>query len=86
MDIRISKREGAWTSGSVFDGNDRYLFEVKRSEEPSAFGLDEGHIIKLWVAFAGGYSPIANFDRGWDRLPRCQEHVDVLQTIIDRFN
>ena len=86
MNITITKTEGAWTFGIVARGSERFTFEVKRCEDATVFGIDQGRIVKLWIATAIGYTPIATYERGWDRLPRCEEHWEVTQAIIDRFN
>ena len=81
-DIIITRQEGAWVFGRVggFD------FEVKRFDQPSVFGIDEGRISKLWIASRVSYRAIATYDRGWDRLPRFDNEIEATQVVIDRFN
>lgn len=81
-DISIRKREGNWTYGTIggFD------FEVKHFKNPSEFGIDDGRISKLWISRRGTYGAVACYDRGWDKLPRFDQEIEVTQLIIDKFN
>ena len=81
-EIIITRRDGNWTYGHIGE----YDFEVKHWPEPSSFGIEEGRIIKLWVSRHNAYGEAVTYDRGWDRLPRTQEELDITQAIIDRFN
>lgn len=86
MEIRITKRSGNWTSGTIGE----YDFEVKHFAEPSEFGIEmneqPGRISKLWISRQRTYTTIARYDRGWDKLPRTEEEIEITQAIIDRFN
>ena len=82
MKVTITKQEGAWTFGQV--GN--YSFQIKHTAEPSTFGIDEGRIIKLWLASKTTYTCIASFERGWDKLPSYTEAQEAAQLLIDAFN
>ncbi len=88
MDIIITKKKpdpmgsATWYYGTAGE----YAFEAKVYGEPSIFGIDEGRISKLWMMQPPGWTPVATYDRGWDRLPRTQEQIDCLQAIIDALN
>ena len=85
-EIIITNEDGNWTFGHIggFD------FEVKHWPEPSIFGIESddepGRISKLWIARRGTYGVIAAYDRGWDKLPRTDNEIEITQVIIDRFN
>lgn len=85
-EITITRLEGNWAFGRIGE----YDFQVKHFANPSEFGIEmdeePGRISKLWVARHTTFSTIANYDRGWDKLPRSQEEIDAVQAIIDRFN
>ena len=82
MDITITRTDGNWTFGHIggFD------FKVKHYAQPSAFGIDEGRISKLWMGSRISYRAIAAYDRGWDVLPRFLGEIEATQAVIDRFN
>ena len=84
MELKITRSEGNWTFGNYGD----YHFEVKHFAEPSEWGLDfdggPGRISKLWIA--RGYTCVCAYDRGWDKLPRCEADQDACTAIIRRFN
>ena len=84
MELKVTKTKGNWTFGTYGD----YRFEVKHYEQPSQFGIDfddtEGRISKLWVC--KGYTCVASYDRGWDKLPTSQEDQDAVAEIILAFN
>ncbi len=76
----ITKESGNWTCGTIGG----FCFEIKHFDEPSVFGIDEGRISKLWLAWKSSYTTVAAYDRGWDRLPNfpeAQEAVDILCTL-----
>lgn len=83
-EIRVTSTRGNWTFGTLGE----YRFEVKHFAEPSQWGLDfdEGHgrISKLWVARE--YTTVCSYDRGWDKLPTCDEDQDACAAIIHAFN
>ena len=83
-EIKITRTEGDWTFGSYGP----YRFQVKRTAEPTEFGLDfdggRGRIIKLWVA--RGFTTVCSFDRGWDVLPSLDADMDCCADIIFAFN
>ena len=89
MELTITKTRGAWTFGTLTaDNGEEYRFEVKHFEQPSQWGLDwdgePGRISKLWVT--RGYTTVCSYDRGWDKLPTCDEDQDACAAIIHAFN
>ena len=83
-EIRVTRTRGNWTFGTLGE----YRFEVKHFLEPSQWGLDfdegPGRISKLWVT--RGYTTVCSYDRGWDKLPTCDEDQDACAAIIHAFN
>ena len=86
MEIRITKHTGNWTFGTIGE----YDFEVKHYAEPSEFGIEmneqPGRISKLWISRRRTLTTVVSYDRGWDKLPRTEEEIEIVQAIIDRFN
>ena len=80
--IVITRRSGNWVSGNIGD----YTFEIKVFEQPSEFGIDEGRVSKLWIARRRTFGVVASYDRGWDKLPRFDDEIEVTQALIDQFN
>ena len=84
MELKVTKTRGYWDFGTYGD----YRFEVKHFDKPSKFGIDfpdePGRISKLWVC--KGHTCVANYDRGWDKLPMTQEDQDAVAEIIFAFN
>ena len=78
--ITVEKKRDNWTIGHIGECS----FEIKLASKPSAFGINEGRIIKLWIGRDG--SEIAHYERGWDRLPATQDEVDLTQALIDTFD
>ena len=81
-DIIITRDEGDWVFGRIGE----MYFEVKRTEQPTRFGINEGRIIKLWMIRHVTYGLVASYDRGWDRLPHYDNEIEATQAIIDRFS
>ncbi len=85
-DIIITKTKDNWTFGHI----GAYDFEVKHFTEPGSFGIEmgdqPGRISKLWIGRHSTYGEVAAYDRGWDRLPKTEEEIEITQAIIDRFN
>lgn len=83
-----TKHSGNWTSGHIGP----FRFEIKHYEEPSVFGIDEGRISKLWLAWKDSYGTVgsgpsaARFDRGWDKLPGFEEAQEAVDTLCTLWN
>ena len=78
--ITITEQSGTWTAGRIGG----YKFEVKRFDDQSVYGINEGRISKLFVRRESDRTVVANFDRGWDVEPEtndAQEIVDMLYTL-----
>lgn len=56
MNFKITRISGNWVLGKFGDNR----FEAKIYTEPSDFGINNGHVSKLWI------EGIVNYDRGWD--------------------
>lgn len=80
MEIKITKRDGNWSIGTVGG----FSFQIKHWPEGSEFGINEGRISKLWIGIKG--KTVAAYDRGWDRLPVTDNAIKATGAIIDRFN
>ena len=86
MNITVTQCRDNWTFGQITDGAFRYSFQIKRATERSSCGISGGRIIKLWLAHAIGYSTVALFERGWEKLPQRDPHIRVTEALIRRFN
>ncbi len=74
-----------WTNATAKVGKKTYTIQMVVFEEGSEYGIEEGKISKLYVADADR-NMIANYDRGWDVLPKSQAELDIVDTIIAKFN
>ena len=84
--ITIIRKYGDWTCGHIRQGNKQYSFQVKTVRKKAIYGIDEGRIIKLFLITTIGCYPLAVYERGWEKLPCCEEHQGFTQALIDRFN
>lgn len=57
---------------------------VKQYETGSKYGIDGGRISKLTIKIEDRVA--ANYDRGWDIKPTCQEAEKALQILLHEFN
>jgi len=57
---------------------------VKRYDEPSEYGIDEGRISKLEIMIHG--KTVCNYDRGWDVKPTCKEAEIALSILLNAYN
>ena len=69
-----------WKQGKI-DGCEYW---VKRYNESSIYGINEGRISKLTVKRDG--REIINYDRGWDLEPKTDADRAVLEAILKKFN
>ncbi len=69
-----------WKNGKI----DNCEYWVKRYDEPSTYGIEEGRISKLTVNRDG--REIMSYDRGWDVEPQTDADRDVLAKIMAKFN
>lgn len=79
-----------WSEGTIGipKGNGGYKsvkYWVKSFEEPSEdYGINGGMISKLSLKMDG--ECIANYDRGWDIEPTCEEAELALCILLNDFN
>lgn len=82
-----------WSEGTIGipkkDGGYKNVkYWVKHFEEPSEdYGINDGKISKLSLKMDGEW--IANYDRGWDIEPTCEEAelaLCILLMILTRLN
>lgn len=59
-------------------------YSVKSYDEGSIYGIDEGRISKLWLSING--QQVANYDRGWDMEPTCEEAEFALAILLHEYN
>lgn len=62
----------------------RVRYQAKAHEEGSVFGINEGRISKLWLQING--QTVANYDRGWDVKPTCEEANLALCILLNDYN
>ncbi|MBR3131324.1 hypothetical protein IKG31_01990 [Candidatus Saccharibacteria bacterium] len=83
----IIRREGNWFTGSI----DGYPFQVKVSEEDSAWGIDNGRIIKLFITEkpegdTKGDKEIVAYERGWSTYPENHpEYEELIDALHEYF-
>jgi hypothetical protein len=84
-DYRIETKQlpNRWVEGKIGD----YRFQAKVYDIGSHFGIDGGRISKLavWDEGPGGLGEIISYDRGWDKEPAAEEHISILQAIVEHF-
>ncbi|BBK61543.1 hypothetical protein A9CBEGH2_04830 [Amedibacterium intestinale] len=79
-----------WSEGTIGipTENGKYKsvrYWVKHYEEPSEdYGIDGGKISKLTLRMDG--EEIANYDRGWDIKPTCEEAEFALAILMKEYN
>ncbi len=79
-----------WSEGTIGvptkDGKYQAVkYWVKHFDEPSEdYGIDNGRISKLSLRMNG--ECIANYDRGWDLKPICQEAEIALAIVLEEYN
>ena len=79
-----------WKQGAIGgkDSNGKMVsvtFWVKQYEEPSEeYGISGGRISKLTLKMDG--KTIANYDRGWDIEPTCEEANLALCILLNEHN
>jgi hypothetical protein len=82
---RIETRQlpNRWVDGNISG----YSFQAKVYDTGSRFGIDGGRISKLavWDEGPGGSGEIISYDRGWDKEPTAEEHISILQAIVEHF-
>ena len=59
-------------------------YSVKSYDEGSIYGIGEGRISKLCLSING--QQVANYDRGWDMEPTCEEAEFALAILLHEYN
>ena len=59
-------------------------YYIKRFDNPSDYGIEEGRISKLELRFNG--ETVCNYDRGWDVEPTCTEAEIALELLLEQYN
>ena len=62
----------------------RVRYQVKSYAEGFEFGIDGGRISKLWLSIDG--KEVANYDRGWDLRPTCEDAEFALAILMKDYN
>ena len=78
-----------WLNGTItVEDEQENLVEVsyylKRFDNPSDYGIDNGRISKLELRLNG--ETVCNYDRGWDIEPTCTEAEIALELLIEEHN
>ena len=76
MTIKITKIDGNWQFGTIGG----IMFNAKVYDEPSDFGINNGKISKLWI------DGMANYDRGWDKIPQTQKALRRVKELVEYFD
>ena len=69
-----------WKNGKI-DGCEYW---VKRYQDNSIYGINEGKISKISVRRNG--REIISFERGWDLEPQTDEDREILAKILNMYN
>lgn len=75
-----------WFIGTIGE----YPYQVKVTAEDSAWGINEGRIIKLFVTDMPtdenpGKNEIIAYERGWSTYPKTSEHEEILDALYEYF-
>lgn len=75
-EITVDTALGSWLAGTV----DGLPYAVKVCDVKSEFGIDNGHVIKLYLFAADGEREIVTYERGWAKYPagRYEDSMDAL--------
>jgi hypothetical protein len=73
-----------WTEGTIKTPTSIVRYWVKYFEEGSEFGIDGGRISKLMIRRED--ETIANYDRGWDLMPKDEEAKIAFQILLSKYN
>ena len=77
-----------WFVGTIGNG---YSFQAKVTEEDSAWGIDNGRIIKLFITKppegdSRGGEEIVSYERGWNLYPEnYPEYEDLIDCLYEYF-
>ena len=64
--------------------NKEIRYWVKHFDEGGYWGINDGRISKLSLKMDGKW--VANYDRGWDQEPECEEAKKALEILMKRYN
>ena len=76
MTIKITRIKGHWQFGTVGG----VMFNAEVYDEPSDFGINSGKVSKLWI------DGMANYDRGWDKIPQTQKAFRRVKELVEYFD
>ena len=79
-----------WHEGCFELNGSLFRWQAKVYPTGSQFGIDGGRISKLWVCqLPPGevryWKEVANYDRGWDRLPLAPDAKQAVDQVIKKF-
>lgn len=76
MTIKITGTNGNRKFGMVGG----VMFNAKVYDEPSDYGINNGKVSKLWI------DGMANYDRGWDKIPQTQKAFRRVKELVEYFD
>lgn len=76
MTIKITKIDGNWQFGTIGG----VMFNAQVYDEPSDYGINNGKVSKLWI------DGMANYDRGWDKIPQTQKAFRRVKELVEYFD
>ena len=85
LHVARDRNDFGWSLGTAEAGGKTYRIDIKWFDEPSQFGIRNGHVSKLFVAGAGE-GTVINYDRGWDIRPRNARAKAILKAVLKEFN
>ena len=74
-----------WNTGKIKVGSKVVEYSMKRYDNPSNMGIDQGRISKLTLKVDGKI--ILNYDRGWDATGRWNRTArTALKYLVANYN
>jgi len=87
--VKSSVKNINWIYGTIENDFGRYDFCIKRFENGSEHGINEGRILKLEIRIYNNANffgkIIANYDSTWE-VEVSKEHKKIYQKILNKFN
>lgn len=91
-DLKIEKGdryypyEGNWVVGTFYNRGATYKFNAKIYPEPSIYGINDGHVSKLWVKNLKLNKEVFNYDRGYDIGNELMTEKGMIKDLVDYLN
>ena len=84
--INVTEIYEGWILGNIYYANKKYVFNIKRFEEGSKYGINGGCISKLFIWDNQSATYLVSYERGWVRKPQNETMKKVYMTLVRKFN